>query len=603
MTGDQVSLRVWAPGARAMSVVVEGLESRLDRRNGGYFETEIAGRAGTRYGFKLDDGEKVYADPASRSQPDGPHGMSEVVDPSGFPWRHDRWPVTPLERAVVYEMHIGTFTPEGTWRAAIAPLAALKDIGITVLEIMPIAEFPGTFGWGYDGVHWFAPYHHYGTPDDFRAFVDAAHGLGLNVILDVVYNHLGPDGNYLPVFAPQFFTKAYINDWGDAINFDGEGAAGVRAFAAANAAYWIAEFRLDGFRFDAVQQIFDKSPTYVLAEIAQAARDAARERPLLMFGEHEPQHARLLQPGPEGGAGIDALWNDDFHHSAFVALVGQRSAYTADYTGHARELLACARHGFLFQGQRYAWQKDARGEPALAVPAARFVAYLENHDQVANLAPQGSRLHQRAQPGQLRAMTALLLLGPWTPMLFQGQEFSSSKPFTFFADHEADLSEAVARGRREFLTQFRSSLDPEVEGILPAPHDRSMFEACVLSAEERRTHAGAVALHTDLLRLRATDPVLTASDRRMDGAAIDDQRLVLRFFSETQGERLLVLNLGTTLDLAPVSEPLVAPPARAGWRTLWHSERPLYGGTGMPPIEPDRWEIPGFSAVLLGGAE
>lgn len=599
--GGVTSFRVWAPAARAAALSLEGTEVGMTSAPDGYFEAEAIVGHGQRYGFKLDGSADLLPDPASRHQPDGPHGLSEVVDPWRFKWKHDAWPAPPLHRQVLYELHIGTFSREGTWRGAAERLPGLKALGITLLEVMPIAEFPGAFGWGYDGVQWFAPYHGYGTPDDCRFFIDTAHGLGIGVILDVVYNHLGPDGNYMSRFAPQFFTSKYLNDWGDALNFDGDGAEGVRAFACANIKYWVEEFRLDGFRFDAVQQIYDDSSEHLVAALTRVAREAAGDRRLIIVGEHEPQHARLVRRPSDGGYGLDASWNDDFHHAAMVALTGDRSAYYHDYEGEARELVASARHGFLYQGQHYPWQKGARGEPAPDLRPLQTVCFLENHDQIAN-STRGARVHQRAAPGNARALTALLLLGPWVPMLFQGQEFGSSKPFLFFADHRAGLRDDVEKGRRQFFRQFHRMRDAEVQAFLPAPHDRATFDRCVLDDGERASNQEHLAFHRDLIALRHSDPAIASADRAVDGAAIDARRLVLRFGAPGAPDRLLVVNLGSTFDLSGVSEPLVAPPASGPWKVIWHSERPGYGGWGMQPVRRLRWEIPGQAAVLLGAA-
>jgi maltooligosyltrehalose trehalohydrolase len=596
-----VSFRVWAPACRQVAVSINGRQTAMQADQGGYFSAIFTdARAGDRYGFTLDGSDTVTPDPASRFQPDGPHAPSAIVDPSTYVWKHPDWRVEPLAKHVIYELHVGTFSREGTWAGAADRLGALRDLGITLIEVMPVGEFPGAFGWGYDGVQWFAPYHGYGSPDDFRAFVDTAHGLGLAVILDVVYNHFGPDGNYLSRFTQSAVSRQHSTEWGDAINFDGDGSQGMRDLAVANARYWIEEFRLDGLRLDAVQQIFDRWDTHIVKDIVAAARDAAGARRIIVVAEHEPQHARLVRSRENGGAGLDGLWNDDFHHAAMVALTGDRSAYYHDYDGTARELVSCARHGFLFQGQRYAWQKAPRGAPALDVAPAHFIAYLENHDQVAN-SSRSLRLHQRAAPAALRAMTALLLLGPWTPMLFQGQEFASTKPFLFFADHAAELAAKVSEGRAAFLRQFPATADPAVAALLPPPHKRETAKACVLDDAERDRNVEAMALHRDLIALRRTDATLTAPDVTVDGSPLDTDRLLLRFHAAGVPERLLVVNLGTSFDAACVSDPLVAPPSADGWRVAWHSERPAYGGGGMAPLEPGRWLIPARSAVLLGG--
>jgi maltooligosyltrehalose trehalohydrolase len=341
---------------------------------GGYFVGTLAdARAGTRYRFSLDGGPPL-PDPASRFQPDGPHGASEIVDPGAFRWTDTAWPGVSLRGQVLYELHVGTFTREGTWRAAMQQLPALADMGIRVLELMPVAEFPGQFGWGYDGVDLFAPTRLYGRPDDFRAFVDRAHALRLGVILDVVYNHVGPDGNYLTRFSPDYVTDRYANEWGEAINFDGARSAPVREFFIANAGYWIDEYHLDGLRLDATQQMFDVSPDHILAAISRRVRQAGGPRATLIVAENEPQHVRLVRSVEVGGYGLDALWNDDFHHSASVAVTGRHEAYYTDYGGTPQELVSAVKWGYLYQGQRYAWQKKARGTPAFGVPPERFVA-------------------------------------------------------------------------------------------------------------------------------------------------------------------------------------------------------------------------------------
>jgi maltooligosyltrehalose trehalohydrolase len=572
----------------------------MDAEPRGYFSATAPGTmAGTLYRFEL-DGQGPFPDPASRFQPDGPHGPSRVVDPARFRWSDAGWRGARPEGQVLYEMHVGTFTPRGTWAAAAECLPDLAGLGVTVLELMPVAEFPGSFGWGYDGVDLFAPYHRYGDPEDFRHFVDRAHASGLGVILDVVYNHLGPDGNYLGRFAADYFTDRYANEWGEAINFDGPQAAAVREFFITNAEYWITEFHLDGLRLDATQQIFDASEEHIVARIGRAAREAAGDRQILLVAENEPQESRTVRGPDAGGFGLDAIWNDDFHHSAIVALTGRNDAYYSDYYGTPQELLSALRWGFLYQGQRSRWQKKRRGTPAFDLPGAAFVNYLQNHDQVANSA-RGERIHQLAGPGQLRAMTALLLLAPATPMLFQGQEFAASAPFLYFADHEPELARNVQRGRAGFLRQFRTLADPAISEMIDDPSDPGTFSRCKLDYSERSRNAGVLALHHDLLRLRRDDPVLAAQRReRVNGAVLGAAALVARFFGDASDDRLLVVNLGRDLDLDPGPEPLLAPPAAGAWQVAWSSEDPGYGGGGTAPLETDEgWRIPGHAAVLL----
>jgi maltooligosyltrehalose trehalohydrolase len=570
----------------------------------GYFSGLVPSlRVGALYRLRLDAGRSLYPDPASRFQPEGPHGPSRIVDPGAFRWSDGSWPGVPLHGQVVYEMHIGTFTREGTWASATRELPELARSGVTLLEVMPVAEFAGRFGWGYDGVDLFAPSHRYGEPDEFRGFVDRAHALGLGVVLDVVYNHLGPDGCYLGMFADAYFTDRYTTDWGLAINFDGPRAGPVREFYLANAGYWIEEFHLDGLRLDATQNIYDASPEHILAAIARRAREAAGRRSIVLLGENEPQEVRLVRPPDEGGYGLDAVWNDDFHHTAVVALTGHNEAYYSDYHGTPQELVSALKRGYLYQGQHYAWQKQRRGTPTLGLPPAAFVHFLENHDQVAN-SFRGSRRHQQGSPGRHRALTAVLLLGPATPMLFQGQEFSASAPFLYFADHQPELAMAVRKGRGEFLTQFPSLASPETQALLPDPADPATFERCKLDFSERERHAPAYALHRDLLALRRADPVFSAQrPGGFDGAVLGPEAFALRFFGEAGDDRLLLVNLGPDLDRRSVPEPLVAPPAGTRWAVRWSSEDPRYGGCGSLPVDTaERWRLPGHAAFVLDPA-
>jgi maltooligosyltrehalose trehalohydrolase len=601
---EGVHFRVWAPRRTRVAVVIGDAEHPLERDGDGYFAALVpAARAGTRYAFRLDDEGTRYPDPASRWQPDGPHGASMVVDPRAYRWRDAQWNGVSHDDAVISEIHIGTFTPEGTWAAAATHLEHLRDAGINVLEVMPVAEFPGRFGWGYDGVDLFAPTRLYGTPDDFRAFVDAAHRLELAVILDVVYNHLGPDGNYLRQYSPCYFTDRYENDWGDAINFDGGCSAPVREFFAANAAYWIDEFHLDGLRIDATQSIIDRSREHVLTLVAQRAREAAGGRAILLLAENEPQDMRFVTPRSEGGIGLDAMWNDDFHHSARVALTGRIDGYYTDYRGTPHELLSMAKHGFLYQGQWYSWQKQSRGTPSIGWPPRTFVWYLQNHDQIANSA-SGDRLDQLSDPATFRAATALLLLGPAVPMLFQGEEFGATAPFLYFADHEPELAQRVSEGRREFLSQFETLATREVQEQLPPPHDPETFHRCKLDWSERTRNAPILDLHRDLLRIRREQAPFPAHDGFIDGAVLGDRAFVLRSLRHPAGDRLLLINLGATLSLRVMNEPLLAPPIAGAWELLWSSESPCYGGSGTAPVFlHGAWRIPARCALLIAAKE
>jgi maltooligosyltrehalose trehalohydrolase len=584
-----------------VEVVLDGDRSRawpLEQENDGYFAGRLAeARAGDRYWLRL-DGSLLRPDPVSRYQPDGPHGPSQIVDPSSFQWSDAAWTGLKADGQVIYELHIGTFTREGTWRAAGAQLAALADLGITIIEMMPVSDFAGRFGWGYDGVNLYAPTRLYGTPDDLRAFVDRAHALGIGVILDVVYNHIGPDGNYLADFSRDYFTKRYKNDWGEAINF--ETAPPSRAFFVENAGYWIDEFHLDGLRLDATQDIHDASSEHVVTELIRNARARAGSRRIYVVAENEPQDTQLVRDPAAGGHGGDALWNDDYHHTAVVALTGKREAYYFDYKGSSQEFVSCARYGYLYQGQWYHWQKKRRGTPALDLRPHAFVAYLENHDQVANT-PFGRRLHQMCSPARLRALTALTLLGPATPMLFQGQDFAASAPFLYFADHKPDLRQPVSDGRREFLSQFPSVNDPDVQAALAEPGDEETFRRSTLNLDERDSHRQWYDLHRDLIALRRSDQgIQSAAFTRPDGAILAPEAFVLRYQGGAAGDRLLIVNLGCDLDLSPVPEPLLSPPAGCRWAVQWSSEAPRYGGAGTAPVRPHSYlHVPGESAILL----
>lgn len=615
LPGGDVHFRVWAPRRNRVAVVVEGhartgsaepsTTVALKKESSGYFAGIVPSACeGSLYRFRLDDDDRLYPDPASRFQPDGPHGPSQVVDPSRFPWTDHHWRGVRLEGQVIYEMHIGTFTLEGTWRAAMQELPHLADTGLTVLELMPVAEFSGRFGWGYDGVNLFAPYHLYGSPDDMRAFVDRAHALGLGVILDVVYNHLGPDGNYLAEFSADYISNRDENAWGDAINFDGPNSASVREFFLANAGFWIDEFHVDGLRFDATQSIHDHGEPHILAELGQRVRDAARDRDTLLVAENEPQHVRMVQPIESGGFGIDAIWNDDLHHSVIVQVTGLREAYYTDHLGTPQEFISAIKWGFLYQGQRYSWQNQRRGTPTYGLSPAAFVVFSQNHDQIANSA-RGARLHLLTSPGRLRAVTALLLLAPGTPMLFQGQEFAASSPFFYFADQQAELARQVRRGRAEHLRQFPSVADYERIAGLDEPVSPETFERCKLdhAEREREGHAEVLRLHRDLLKLRREVSVFRAQrPGGVDGAVLGSEAFVLRYFDADgdSDDRLVMVNFGTTLQLEVVPEPLLAPPLGKRWGVQWSSESPEYGGFGTPPPETDtHWWIVGHATVVL----
>jgi maltooligosyltrehalose trehalohydrolase len=572
------------------------LESEPD----GYFSGLVAdAHAATRYRFRLDGGHS-FPDPMSNFQPEGPHGPSALVDHRAFHWTDAGWPGISLRGQVIYELHIGTFTPAGTYESAKEKLPLLRDLGITVVEVMPVACFPGKFGWGYDGVNLYAPFQQYGTPDDFRSFVDYAHSLEMGVILDVMYNHLGPDGNYLAQYSDDYFRRDRDTDWGDAINFDGPNSIHVRELFASNVEYWIREYHLDGLRFDATQSIFDRSRDHILALMARRARVAAGNRKIILVAENDLQQAHIARPSEQGGYGFDGLWNDDFHHAARVALTGQRGAFYTDFAGSPQEFISAVKYGYLYQGQYYSWRKKRRGESTLGMEPSTFVTYIENHDQASN-SIDGKRLHQLTSPGRLRAMTALGLLAPGTPLLFQGQEFGSTKPFVFFADHNPELAKLVHKGRADFLALFPRLSSPEMRQRVPDPARHETMQMCKLDWNERERNASMVALHRDLLELRRTDPAFCMqSFGKIDGAVIGSDAFVLRYFVESGQDRLLVVNLGRDLHLRHLPEPLLAPPEGRPWRVLWSSEDPAYYGSGiLNPDGDDGWRIQAESATVL----
>jgi maltooligosyltrehalose trehalohydrolase len=515
--------RLWAPAARAVSVVLGTREERLAALADGWFEASVAGApAGTRYAFRIDGGPSV-PDPASRCNPDDVHAPSMVVDPLAFQWRDDAWRGRAWEEAVLYELHIGTFTPEGTFAAAIARLDDLAELGVTAIELMPVADFPGRRNWGYDGVLPFAPDASYGAPEDLKRLVQAAHERGLMVLLDVVYNHFGPEGNYLHLYAPQFFNPAHTTPWGAAINFDGEHAPTVREFFVHNALYWIEEYRFDGLRLDAVHAIADRSPRHIVAEIAAAVRAGpGRERQVHLVLENDANEARHLARERAGAPRVaTAQWNDDLHHAAHVLATGEADGYYADYAERPLwQLGRCLAEGFAYQGDVSPYRSGRRrGEPSATLPATAFVSFLQTHDQIGNRA-FGERIGALAPRAVVDALLACILLAPAPPLLFMGEEFDASSPFLFFCDFGPDLAAAVAAGRREEFKRFARFRDPAARAAIPDPNDPRTFERSKLAWGERAIarHAARLALCRELLALRRTHIVPRLAGLRSGGA-------------------------------------------------------------------------------------
>lgn len=597
-----VAFRVWAPDHEEIVLVgPEGPRQPLEPEGNGYFSGLVEGMgAGDRYRFALPGDEQLLPDPASRFQPDGVAGPSMVIDPRSYEWSDAGWQ-GPDASPVYYELHVGTFTRQGTFAASTEKLEWLKELGVTVIELMPLNTWIGTFGWGYDGVLLFAPTANYGKPDDVRQFVDRAHLLGIGVILDVVYNHFGP-GEICPRYANAYYSQRPANEWGKSLNFDGPDSGPVRDFVCANAAYWIDEFHLDGLRIDATQALIDESDEHIVGCLGRDARAAARGRRILLVSENEPQQIRQVRPPQAGGFGLDALWNDDFHHSARVALTGRAEAYFHDHRGRPQEFVSAAKYGYLFQGQRYDWQNAARGSAGLDARPFNFVHFLQNHDQIANT-PGSRRIGHLASPAKLRALTALLLLGPQAPMLFQGQEFDATTPFHYFLDQHGEVAKAVMEGRAEFLSQFPSLDRPEMRRTMAPPHDRATFEASRLDWTDAERNAATVALHRDLLQLRRETAALRHAqrERALDGAVVGQDAFLLRFFGPSSAaDRLLIVNLGSDLALRSVPDPLYAPPDGHVWTLCWSSEDVCYGGIGQRQIDTrEPWLLTAVTALLF----
>jgi malto-oligosyltrehalose trehalohydrolase len=510
--GDgSVRFRLWAPAAVRVDLCLEseGQERLLEMEADadGWLE-RVTGDAGpgSLYRYRIDGARKV-PDPASRYQPQDVHGPSQVVDPAAFDWEDDAWQGRPWEEAVVYELHVGTFSPEGTFRGVGERLDYLVDLGVTAIELMPVADFPGERNWGYDGVLPFAPDATYGGPADLKALIQTAHRKGLMVFLDVVYNHFGPEGNYLHLYAPRFFTERHQTPWGDGINFDGEGSRVVRDFFIYNALYWLQEYRFDGLRLDAVHAIADESKPDILMELAEAVRAGpGRERQIHLVLENDHNAARYLQRRADGAPRwYTAQRNDDFHHTAHLLATGERDGYYLDYQdGPAGKLARCLAQGFTYQGEASRFRGGTpRGEPSADLPPTAFVNLLQNHDQVGNRA-LGERISELASPEALRTLSALLLLAPAPPLLFMGQELMAASPFLFFCDFGEDLAKSVTQGRRREFAHFERFSNPKARQSIPDPNDPQTFLRSKIDWEalSQTSHAGWHRLHRDLLALR-----------------------------------------------------------------------------------------------------
>ena len=483
--------RLWAPAARQVELDLALHGSRrsveMSALADGWFEATVADApAGTRYAFRIDDGITV-PDPASRFNPDDVHCPSMVVDPLAYAWRDGGWMGRPWEDAVFYELHVGAFTAEGSFAAAIERLEYLADLGVTAIELMPLADFPGRRNWGYDGVLPFAPDASYGAPDELKRLIDAAHSRSLMVFLDVVYNHFGPEGNYLHAYAPQFFNPAHHTPWGAAINYDGDQSRTVRDFFIHNALYWLEEYRFDGLRLDAVDWIVDQSSPDILVELASRVHEgpgAGRHIHLVLENDRNEAHY-LGRDGEARPLHATAQWNDDIHHAAHVVVTGEVDGYYADYAARPLWYFArCLTEGFGYQGEPSPYRGNvARGEPSVHLPPGAFVSFVQTHDQVGNRA-FGERIGQVANPRALRTAVACILLAPSPPLLFMGEEFSASTPFLFFCDFGPELALAVTQGRRKQFARFAQFADPALQATIPDPNNEATFERSKLAWSE-----------------------------------------------------------------------------------------------------------------------
>ncbi|HEU5074674.1 MAG TPA: malto-oligosyltrehalose trehalohydrolase [Polyangiaceae bacterium] len=533
--------RVWAPRAERVELVYspDGERVTMHESERGHFEIDHTRFVpGARYGFSL-DGSPPRPDPRSHFQPEGVHGPSELTALDAFAWTDAGFRQAPLEAAVVYELHVGTFTPEGTFDGAIQKLDYLRELGITHVELMPVAAFPGERGWGYDGVALFAPHAAYGGPDALRRLVDACHARGLGVILDVVYNHLGPSGNYLGLFGP-YFTDRYGTPWGEAVNYDGAGSDEVRRFVCDNALYWLRHFHIDGLRLDAVHAIFDQSALHVLEQLSSEVDELSLDlaRPLVLIAESHLNDPRFVRLRSEGGLGLSSQWSDDFHHALRTVLTGERDSYYSDF-GTIADLAEALRHGFAYRGQYSRHRQHSYGRAPVGLSGRHFHVFCQNHDQVGNRAV-GDRLGHQVNPGQQRIAAALTLLSPYVSMLFMGEEWGATAPFLYFTDHsEPELGEAVRQGRRREFAAF--GWDPE---RIPDPQARSSFEASKLAWNEisEPEHQSLLAFYRALIQLRSSEPGLQNDSLELTRVEYDETE---RWLALVRGDIAVLVNFGS----------------------------------------------------------
>jgi len=551
----------------------------LEPEGGGYFSgVDRLGKAGDLYKYRFGSGD-LWPDPASRFQPKGVHGPSMVVDPA-YDWRDRSWRRPSPSELIIYEVHIGAFTAEGTFRSAIDRLTHVAALGVTAIELMPLADFPGERNWGYDGVKLYAPAHAYGTPDDLRALVDAAHGCGLAVILDVVYNHFGPDGNYTGVFHGSYTNPNHETPWGKALNY---AVAPVREFFRDNAQYWMKEFHIDGFRLDATHSIVDSSTPHILAEIAQAVHAGGG----FVVAEDERNEPSLLRAEEREGLGFDAVWADDFHHALRVRLTKEREGYYGNFSGTTQELAQAITHGWYYRGQAQPTTGERRGGETRGLNPSQFIYCISNHDQVGNRA-FGERLAELTSAAAYRAASALLCLVPQTPMLFMGQEWAASTPFQFFTDHDGELGKAITEGRRREFAAFSAFRDPALRELIPDPQMKQTFLNSKLNWEEtlEPDHAAMILLYSEFLRLRRTAPVFR--NRAQDSYLVlqlENEIIAILFGQAAEFNLAVLTDLEGGHSMPDLHQGRLAPPAGRDWEVILSSNEPRFGGDGGPPFE------------------
>jgi maltooligosyltrehalose trehalohydrolase len=602
LSDGSTRFRIWAPLANRLAVKLTGEQSRtieMERGAGSIYEAVVPGVAAGADYLYLIDAERERPDPLSRWQPHGVHGPSRVVDPEEFAWTDGEWRGIPLKDFLIYELHTGAFTPEGTFEAAIEKLPHLKRLGVTAVELMPVAQFPGGRNWGYDGAYLFAPQSTYGGPRGLKRLIDACHGEGLAVIMDVVYNHLGPEGNYLGEYAP-IYSESYRTPWGAALNFDGEESDGVRRIFLDNALYWLAEYHVDGLRLDAIHRIMDIGPKHLLREIAEEFRLEAERRGRLAWtiAESDLNDVRIIKPGDECGYGLDAQWSDDFHHSLHALLTGTTRGYFADF-GRVEDLARAFTEGFVYDGRHSPFRRKTHGTSSSARLGEQFVVFAQNHDQIAN-AYWGDRLASLVTLEQQKVAATLLLSAPNVPMLFMGQEWGEVAPFLYFTSHtDASLGQAVREGRRAEYASYAKEEGETISALggFADPQDPVTFEQSKIdwSRLGEASHAGVFRFYCDLIALRKEHPALSNCDKRRTRASFDEEKrwLVIERGAAGASGALLLCNMSPDAQAVPL-------PERRGamWRLALWSGAEKYGGTPKSIAPPS--ELSGESIMLEG---